>query len=30
MYGAVNVEEARRAFEKLKKDWQEYPGAIAV
>ena len=30
MYGAVNVEEARRAFEKLKKDWQEYPDAIAV
>lgn len=30
MYGAVNMEEARRAFEKLKKDWQEYPGAIAV
>lgn len=30
MYGAVNVEEAQRAFEKLKKDRQEYPGAIAV
>lgn len=30
IYGAVNVEEAQRAFEQFKQDWQGYPGAVAV
>lgn len=30
MYGAVNVEEARRAFDQFKQDWKGYPGAVAV
>ena len=30
MYGAVNREEAQRAFDQFKQDWQEYPGAVAV
>jgi putative transposase len=30
IYGAVNVEEARRRFDELKKNWAAYRGAIAV
>jgi putative transposase len=30
IYGAVNVEEARRRFEEFKKNWVAYRGAIAV
>ena len=30
IYGAVNVEEAQRAFDQFKQDWQGYLGAIAV
>lgn len=30
IYGAVNVEEAQRAFDQFKQDWQGYPGAGAV
>lgn len=30
IYGAVNVEEAQRAFDQFKQDWQGYPGAVAV
>ena len=30
VYGAVNAEAARRAFEQFKADWKDYPGAIAV
>lgn len=30
IYGAVNVEEARRGGDQFKQDWQEYPGAVAV
>lgn len=30
IYGAVNVEEARRGGDQFKQDWQEYPGAVVV
>lgn len=30
VYGAVNAEAARRAFDQFKADWKDYPGAIAV
>jgi transposase-like protein len=30
VYGAVNLQTARKAFEELKKNWDKYPGAIRV
>lgn len=30
LYGAVNVEQAREAFEQFKTTWENYPGAVAV
>ena len=30
MYGAVNVDQARKEFEQFKMDWKDYPGAVAV
>ena len=30
IYGAINIEQARKAFKQFKQEWQNYPGAVAV